>query len=343
MFFVALLLLMGSGTGCRSQPEVVERLTHVFDEPVFVQVPYAQPEELDPAYEMLQRFERRLGRLVDIYSGESEIARVNQIAAVSRFPVSRDTQRMLEYAQRLSIETHGAFDITDATLRHAWQRHLRASPGEWMSAPLIRASRAGVGSRKFEVRGQSVLLLTPDTQLDLNALAGPYIIDLTIVELRRQGQRNVRIGNPHFGRTLGRIDAHTPWTLPVTHPLDPTIELGRLTLSEGMGYAVFGLPEHYQQLNGEPVSRIIDPRSGQPVPGEEMAWVIGPVTSDAYALAQALFIGGRDETAAIWSRRERYAAMTVTRTATPTIYLSPALKPLFVPAEDFAGVIRSWL
>lgn len=297
------------------------------DESVRITVPKTERDQMDHIVNTILQAEQRLRPLIDVYRPESEIARANQIASRSRFPISRDTQRILEIAQRVSQDVGGAFDVSDAPLRHMWRRHLAENPDTLLPDPLVQAARLGVGMNRIHIRSHSLLFDLPDTQLDLNDFARPYLIDLAIVQLRSQGRSHMHLAAQDAGRTLGRSGPNKSWQLPIPHPTEPDRILAHLTLAEGSAYALAGSPAHFTSINDEEVATLINPLTGWPAPGDVMVWTVGPVASEAYALARALFGLAPDERSELITRSTRYQVILIDRQATPRIQVSETLQP----------------
>lgn len=337
----AVLISLLAWSACAPPPDSIQREIEIVRRPARVHAPYGAADRLQMAAQAVRSHEARLLPLIDIYDAHSEIARANQIGHRSRFPISRDTRRILQYAHRLSASTEGAWDVTDAALRHVWARHFDERPDELLPEPLVRASRMGVGYRWLDVGEHAMLLLNEATQLDLNEFARPYLIDLAIVHLRRQGAGNVWLEMQSFGRTLGRMADDRNWSLPVYHPLDPEMLLGQLLLTDGSAYARSGWQEDWTTVGGQRTSRIIDPRSGWPSVGDAAVLVVGPVTADTHVLSRALHVIGRQDAAEILSHHPRYVALFVTYADEPEIIVPPMLQPLFQPEPAFRNQVIS--
>lgn len=335
-----LLLMLMAWSACSPAPESIYRDMVVINAPVRVHAQYEADEDLRAATSALRGHGARLLALIDIYNATSEIARANQIGHRSRFPISRDTRRILLYAQRLSANTDGAWDLTDAALRHVWARHFDSNPSEPLPAPLVRASRRGIGHELLNVDEHALLLLNESTQLDLNEFAQPYVVDLAVVQLRREGRRNFWFEAASFGRTLGRMSTDQNWALPIYHPLKPDTRLGQLLLTEASAYALSGWSEDWGMVGDQRTSRIIDPRTGWPSTGDAAVLVVGPVATDAFVFSRALHVMAQDEASRLLAEHSRYAVMYVTYADVPEIKLSPSLQSLFQPEPEFAEQVR---
>ncbi len=331
--------LCGLFVACGREPDFVERTVRVMEEPVTVRLPFRHRDEMDRVVTILEQLHRRYAPLIDVYDAHSEIARANQVGSVSRFPISRDTSRLLHYARQLAANTDGNFDVTDAALRQLWWHHWRQSPDEPMPDAIIRATLRGVGYQHLDVNEFTLLLAKPETQLNVNDFARPFLLDLAMVKLRERGVGHVMIHSADFGRGFGVAKNRQAWSIPLTHPQSDA-KLGRLELPAQMAYARVGWPHHFFEFEGTSRSRIINPRTGRPAGGGEAVIVIGPVTADAYALAHACFVLGLEESRSLLARYERFHAIFISREADATIHLSPALEPHFHPEREMARSVQ---
>jgi thiamine biosynthesis lipoprotein ApbE len=324
-----LLLALLLTTACNRPDAGLTHTLRLAGEPATITVPADEDRTLRVAINALHDVNNRIFPLIDIYAPYSEISRANQIASTARFPVSRDTLQALRYAHQLSTQLDGAFDITDARLRHLWERHFITNPTNTLPRELTDAARVGVGPDYLDLQNHALMLRSPETQLDLNDFIKPYLIDLAILEIRRQGYSNVRITQRDVGRTLGRADGNTPWTVPLPHPTDENATLGQMILSDGLAFAVLGAPHHYTTIGDQRVGRLIDPRSGRPPEPPLMVAVLGPVAADAYALATALLHDGLEGAPARLAASPRYHACLVQTQPVLNIFISGESAPLF--------------
>ena len=337
---VAAIVICLMLTGCGEQDRLVERNIRFMGEHVVVSVPADNEAALEWAGQAIRQFSGRLYPLIDIYSPESEISRANQIAYRVRFPISRETQRLLESAQRLSTDLEGLFDVSDATLRHLWHRHFQENPEELLAAPLVHVSRRGIGPHFYDIQEHSLLYLASETQLDLNDFARPYVIDQAVRQLRNLAVTGVKFHAGRFGRVLGSRSEIRSWSHLITHPGDGKRILGEIMLPDGAAFTLFGWPDDFAQVGDQQVARIIHPRTGWPAEGKEAVFVMGPTAANTYALANAVFVQGREESESLLVQHRDHQVMFVQRSDPTTIWITPNLAPLFVPADDYKDRIQ---
>jgi thiamine biosynthesis lipoprotein ApbE len=328
-------------TGCSQPSEWLEREARILREPAQLRVPADAPEQLAVAADTLRTVNERLTPLIDIYAEDSEIARANKVAAVTRFPISRDTRRMLRYALGLSESTGGYFEITDAALRHVWFHKDPETGDVPPSAALIDSLLEGVGYQYVELTEHALFLKRHETQIDLNEFARHYIMDIVLVQLRQMGVTNLEISLQDAGRLLGPLPAQPPRTYRLTHPQQPDQELGIVQWpSAGGAYARFGWPHHYEETAKGRVARSLHPRTGQPAADGRAVWVTGPVVADAYALAQAVYLAENDAVPELLLRHPRYELILIEWSDGFSVSVSPGLADRFSAAFRYLDAVR---
>lgn len=336
----AILLLLGCVAGCRPAPPFAQRDLMLMDAPVTIKVPTGQEESAGTAARIMAAHSERVWPLIDVFNPSSEISQANQIASTHRFPISRDTQQLLDYALRISEATGGAFDITAATLLHLWRMHWESSPGSALPAPLIAAARLGVGPAQVDLQRQSLSYRSDRTQIDVNDFARAYVLDLSTIQLRRQKTSNVFLQVGSITRCLGRAKDQENWTVPLIHPFDPSITLGQFLLPDSNGLSIKSMDDLAITIEGERVSRMIDPRTGKLVKGTALTAVMGPTATEAFALSEALFVLGQASMPTLNQAFPRYHLLIIPETEPLEIWISRDAMPFFQPAPEWADHIR---
>ncbi len=318
---------------CKDAPTLATRSFSLMGTRAFISVPTGEEQVLSLATANMRATADRIHELVDIYNPKSEISRVNRVGFGYRFPISADTYRIIDYARRLSELTGGVYDITDAGLKELWITHFQQGDAEPLASSIIQAALSGVGMDKLDLSPNSIRLKTPYTQIDVTSIAQTYVLDRSIIDMRRQGWRNILVGLNHTVRCLGAESPSKPWSLEVRHPLDAPRVLGRVRLSDGAAAATLTLPDHAVSVDDTLYSTILNARTGEPSKGVMLVTVVGPVATEAYALAYALFAAGVDQAPALLQRAARYHALIVTEDDPQLVWTSHGMADIFTAAS----------
>jgi thiamine biosynthesis lipoprotein len=236
---------------------------------------------------------KRVDALMSEHRGDSEITRVNTRAAAEAVTVSSDLMRVLDAAQRIAVETDGAFDVTVRPLTDLWgfiwKEHRLPSADELQRAlPLVGHGRLKLDARTSVVRFERVGM-----SLDLGGIAKGFAVDCAIERLRALGVTNAMVKAGGDLRVTGLPPGSDHWEVQIE---DPTKEGRRALIRLRSGaLSTSGNYENYFEVNGRRYAHILNPRTGMPVEGVASCTVLAPTCMETDAWATALFVLGPDE------------------------------------------------
>lgn len=229
---------------------------------------------------------------VSTYRDDSEVVRFNASRSTDWFPVSSTTARIVHRALEVSVASAGAFDVTVAPLLKLWRFDRRAGPPQLPDDEAIEAARRKVGYRHLEARldPPAVRKTLPELELNLNAIAPGYSVDLVTDFLRDRGYRDFLVEIGGELRTSGRKPDGSSWRIGIERP---SVQGGPRTLQaavplDDLAVATSGDYRQFFEVDGRRYSHTIDPGTGRPVThGLSSVTVFAPdcTTADAYATA----------------------------------------------------------
>jgi thiamine biosynthesis lipoprotein len=188
------------------------------------------------AFELTDRLERELSR----FRSNSDITRINHLAAGESTRVGPSAIECLIIARHMFELTGGAFDISIG----------RGLPSLEVNADqcLVTATKAGI-------------------QIDLGGIGKGYAVDLMSELLEEWGLDRVLVhGGFSSVLTLDPPEGRDGWPLTLSDPQNPSRVLARLSASQ-TAFSASGLRKG---------DHIVDPRSGEAVRGRTAAWVSLP-------------------------------------------------------------------
>jgi thiamine biosynthesis lipoprotein len=246
------------------------------------------------AIEEALRETRRIDGLMTVFRSGSEVSRLNATGVLRR--PDPHLVRVLEFSQRLSALSDGAFDVTVQPLwalfvSCARERRL-PSPGE------IERARSLVGFGGLEVSPRR-LSLRPGMSITLNGIAQGYAADLASAILRERGVHDALIDAGEYGAEGARQPGH-PWTVGVQHPRDPSALLGAIAM-DGRFLATSG---DYETSFSEDrlYHHIFDPHTGVS-PTRWSSVVVAAATGlEADGLTKPMMVLDRERARALLSR-----------------------------------------
>ena len=234
---------MDGGLGIAGPRELgdVRRFSHEAMDTVF-EVYAVHPDEryaaqaAQAAFDLADRLERELSRFLP----NSDITRVNHLAAGESTRVSPSTLECLVIARHMFDLTGGAFDVSIGT---------------------------GLPSLELDADDFLVRATTDGVQVDLGGIGKGYAVDL-MAELLEEWGLQLALVHGGFSSVLA-LEApagRDGWPLTLSDPGAPSRVLARLSMRQtALGASGVRKGDH-----------IVDPRTGEPVRGRLAAWVAVP-------------------------------------------------------------------
>ena len=253
------------------------------------------------AFDKLGRLEQDLSSFIE----NSDISRINNLAAGRSLQVGLDTFECLQLSRRVNAETNGAFDVTIGFLLSCWRnpdKTLRIPSKEELK---IARQRTGMDLFKLDESQYTVELLRDKVQIDLGGVGKGYAID-KMAELLGDWSIDVTLIHGGYSSVLG---VGTPsgtqgWPVTLSNPV-PTCRdkqtLARLCLKN-------------QAVSGSGLQKgqhIIDPRTARPVEGRCAAWACATEAATADALSTAFMVMSPDEVRQYCLRHHEVQAMLI--------------------------------
>jgi thiamine biosynthesis lipoprotein len=193
------------------------------------------------AFDLADRLERDLSRFLP----NSDVGRLNHLAAGESTRVSSFTMECLVIARHMFDLTSGAFDVSIGT---------------------------GLPSLELDPDGSVVRATAGGVRIDLGGIGKGYAVDLMAERLEEWGFDRVLVhGGFSSVLVLDAPAGHDGWPLTLSDPGSPSRVLAHLSARQtALGASGVRKGEH-----------IIDPRTGEPARGRRAAWVAVPRPSAA--------------------------------------------------------------
>jgi FAD:protein FMN transferase len=230
---------------------------------------------------------------MSVYRSDSEVSRINRLAADGPISVDKDLFSLLERAARITAETQGAFDITAGPLIKSWGFYSRSHrvPSALERAEVL--DRVGMGNVVLDPVRQTIQYRRAGVEINLGSIGKGHALDRASGMLRKEwGVESALLHGGHSSvYAMGAAPGDDEWRVGIRHPWRAGERLAIVRLRDralATSAATFQHLEH----EGRKLGHILDPRTGWPAEKIASASVLAPSAAEADALATAFFILG---------------------------------------------------
>jgi FAD:protein FMN transferase len=254
----------------------------------------------------------RMGALESIVSRflpHSQLARLNEQGFLS--DAAPELLDILSLAERMSVLSDGAFDVTVKPLLDLYQRY-QADDGQTPPPDEIAATLALIGHQRIRIEGNAVSLTRPGMGITLDGIAKGYIVDVAVAVLRQQGFGSVLVEAGGDLSAAGMRDAHTPWRIGIQSPRRQ--QSGLVASFSVSNQAVATSGDYMQPYTPDfRLHHITDPHTGYSSPELASVTVSAPTAAEADALATTLMVTGSRKGLDLLAALPGCAALCVTK------------------------------
>jgi len=241
---------------------------------------------------------RRIDAAMSTYKPDSEVSRVNALAAQGPVKISAELFELLNTAIGYSRITDGAFDITYASVGFMYDFRARVHPDEKQIAAALPAVNyrhllldRAAGTVRFSQAG---------VRIDLGGIAKGYAVDRGIGILQHRGFSHALVSAGGDSRIIGDRFGK-PWIVGIRHPDRKDEVIARLPLVD-TAISTSGDYEHYFDENGTRYHHIIDPRTGHSASAVRSATVLAATATRSDGLSKTAFVLGAEAAIRIYEK-----------------------------------------
>lgn len=197
-------------------------------------------------------------------------------------------------SKQIYNETDGLFDPTVATLVEAWGFGKNKNTN--IDSTIIDSILQYVGLEKIELRNNNFLFKsTPNINLDFNAIAQGYSVDLIADLLEKNNIQNYMVELGGELKTKGKNIQGSEWKIGIDKPNENNNERELLSIIElsDKALATSGNYRKFYIKDGKKYAHTINPKTGYPAENSLLsATVISEKCIDADAYATAFMVMG---------------------------------------------------
>ena len=245
------------------------------------------------------------------FNKKSVITQVNNNTDMSVDSLFIDVFTM---AEKISKETHGAFDITVAPLVNAWGFGFDSSTE--VDSATIDSLRQFVGFEKVSLQNGKIVKADPRIKLDCSSIAKGYGVDCVARLFNKKGIENYMIDIGGELVMKGKNPKMDTWRIGINKPIEDSLsqnqELQTILALTNAGLATSGNYRNFYYKDGKKYAHTIDPRIGYPVQHNILsATVVAKDCATADAYATSFMVLGLDSAKAICERHPELDAFFI--------------------------------
>jgi FAD:protein FMN transferase len=249
----------------------------------------------------------RLDEAMSTYKPTSEVSKVNVEAAQHPVKISKELFDLLTRAVEFSRITHGAFDITYASVGFMYDFREHERPTEQQ----IKAALPAVNYKHLvlDASAQTIRFTQSGVRIDLGGIAKGYAVDRGITLLQARGITHALVSAGGDSRIIGDRFGK-PWIIGIRHPDDRNKVIAKIPLAD-TALSTSGDYERYFDEGGQRYHHIIDPRTGKSASKVRSATIIAPTALQTDGLSKTAFVLGPDEAMKIYDQLQDVDAILV--------------------------------
>ncbi len=249
----------------------------------------------------------RIESTMSTYIADTEISRINDLAAVEPVRVSRELFELIRQALKLSGTTSGGFDITYDSIGTLYD--YRSS---------VRPSQDEIDQRLGQINYRHVLLdeknsavrfAVPGVRINLGGIAKGHAVERVISLLRDAGIQHALANAGGDTRLLGDRMGR-PWVVGIRDPDDEQGLVMRLGL-EDEAISTSGDYERFFVEEGVRYHHILNPGTGQSAGELRSVTVVGPNATMTDGLSTSVFVAGLETGLALIESIPDYEAVII--------------------------------
>ncbi len=249
---------------------------------------------------------KRIDRQLSPWKQASELFYVNKNAGKKPVKISAELMRILDKSLYYGQQTEGAFDISFASVGHAYDFRAGTKP----DAETRKQAVIDYRLIKLDKKKSTVFFSNPHIKIDLGGIAKGYAVDRAIDILGKFGIAHANVSAGGDSRLLGDHRGR-PWIVGIKNPRNQNdvaikLPLTNEALSTSGDYERFFIDEQ-----GERIHHILNPRTGDSSSGIASVSVIGPRGFDTDPLSTSVFVLGVDSGMALLNRLPEFEGIII--------------------------------
>ena len=235
-----------------------------------------------------------LSNATSIFNPNSLVSRINRNETDT---LNNILKEIIEVSLQVCEETSGAFDFTVGALVNLWG--FGKDPQKEVFQENVDEALETVGYKKIRIEENKIIKEHPETQLNFNAIAKGYCVDLVAAFLISKGVNNFLVDIGGELRIGGERALNKKWRVGIQKPTETkegAIATEEIMELQNISLATSGNYRNYIEKNGKRLEHTINPYTGYPEINDLLsATVMASSCALADAYATAFMVMGKEK------------------------------------------------
>jgi FAD:protein FMN transferase len=236
----------------------------------------------------------RIEKLLTTFSDDSQTNRINAHAGIAPVAVDAEVFALIQRAQRISMLTQGAFDLSYGSLdKRFWNfdTEMTQLPDAATAKKMVQL--INYKNIVLDENAHTVFLTQKGMRIGFGGIGKGYAAERAKLILLQQGIESGIINASGDLATWGRQPNGEPWTIGIAAPEQANRVFAKFNISN-MAVATSGNYEKFVIIAGKKYAHTINPKTGFPVSGIKSCTIIAPNAELADALTTPIMVMGKD-------------------------------------------------
>jgi len=231
---------------------------------------------------------QRIDKAMSPYKATSELSLINRQAGLKELVISAELFHLLQVSQKISALSHGAFDITYASIGYQYDYRKKQRPNKKAIKKALPA--INYSAIKLNEKHSSVHFNHKNVKIDLGGIAKGYAVKRCLALLKAAGIKHALVNAGGDTGLLG--DRHgRPWYVGIKHPrAEDKMAVELPLINEAISTS--GDYERYFIEDGVRYHHIINPQTGDSARKVVSVSIIGKDPTYVDALSTTVFVEG---------------------------------------------------
>ena len=236
---------------------------------------------------------KRIEKLISSWDENSQTSAIRKNAGIRPVKVDQELFNLIRRSKKISDLTHGAFDISYASMDKIWK--FDGSMKEMPDSAAVAASVSKINYKDIilDAENTTVYLKNKGMKIGFGAIGKGYAANKALGIMSKLGLDGTLVNASGDLISWGKDEGGKSWKIGISNPKQKDQIFSWLNIDE-TAIVTSGNYEKFVTINGERFSHIIDPRTGYPVKGLSSVSIICPNAELADALATSVFVLGKD-------------------------------------------------